>query len=261
MRVVSIQMSVVENDKGATIEKTIEKIRRVRDADLVILPELWNIGFMSFDRYVPEAEDKEGPTLTRLRSLAKELQFYLHTGSFVEVENGRHYNSSYLISPEGEILANYRKIHLFGYNSSETRILDRGDKVIVAETPLGNFGLATCYDLRFPELFRRMVEKGAEIILVCSAWPYPRLEHWIILNRVRAMENQCFLVSANSVGMNAGTQFVGHSMIVNPWGVVMASGGDEEVTLKTELDLEDLRDARERFPALADRLDWLNGSG
>jgi len=253
-------MSVLENDKARAIEKAIEKIRDAREADLVILPEMWNIGFMSFDYYLTEAEGKEGPTLTRMRKIAESLKVYLHTGSFVERVEGKHFNSSYLISPQGEILANYRKLHLFGYNSKESRILDRGDQITVVKTPLGNFGLATCYDLRFPELFRHMVEKGAEIFLVCSAWPYPRLEHWIMLNRVRALENQCFLVSANSVGMNRETQFVGHSMIVNPWGVIMSSGGDEEVILRADLDMKDLRGARERFPALVDRLDWLNHS-
>lgn len=128
----------------------------------------------------------------------------------------------------------------------------------VVNTPLGNFGLATCYDLRFPELFRRMVEKGAQVFLVCSAWPYPRLEHWIMLNRVRALENQCFLFSANSVGPNMGSVFVGHSMMVNPWGVILASGGDDEVILRTEVDLKEAESARTRFPALEDRLDWLS---
>ena len=257
MLVASIQIGVVENDKTTTIEKAVEKIRQARGADLIVLPEIWNIGFMSFDRYLPEAEDQNGPTLAQLRGLASEMEAYLHTGSFVENDGGKYYNSSYLISPNGEIIANYRKLHLFGYNSKEDQILSRGDTVVVAETSLANFGLATCYDLRFPELFRRMVEKGAEIFLVCSAWPYPRLEHWIMLNRVRALENQCFLVSANSVGLNMGTQFVGHSMMVDPWGVILASGGDEEVILQAEIDLHDMISARERFPALADRLDWL----
>jgi predicted amidohydrolase len=212
---------------------------------------------MSFDRYREESEGKGGFTLSRLRETAREVRAYLHSGSFVEEEAGKYYNSSYLISPQGEILANYRKLHLFGYNSKERQILSPGTSVVVARTPIGNLGLATCYDLRFPELFRRMVEKGAEVFLVCSAWPYPRLEHWIMLNRVRALENQCFLVSANSVGMNGGTQFVGHSMMVNPWGIILASGGDEEVILRSEIDLSEVKSARERFPALADRLDWL----
>jgi predicted amidohydrolase len=257
MKVASIQMSVVENDKNATLDKAIEGIRTAQGADLIVLPELWNIGFMSFDRYVPEAEDRNGPTLTALSHAARELNAHIHTGSFVEREGEKLFNSSYLLSPQGEILANYRKIHLFGYNSKETQILNPGHQVVVADTPLGKLGLATCYDLRFPELFRRMVDKGVELFLICSAWPYPRLEHWIMLNRVRALEDQCFLVSANSVGMNGGSQFAGHSMMVNPWGIILASAGDDEVVLRAEFDLSEVRSARERFPALADRQEWL----
>ena len=117
--------------------------------------------------------------------------------------------------------------------------------------------MATCYDLRFPELFRRMAELGAQLFLICSAWPYPRLEHWIIFNRARAIENQCFLVTANSVGPNHGATFVGHSMMVNPWGVILASGGDEEVTIASEIDINDVAATRARFSAYNDRVEWL----
>ena len=259
MKVASIQMSVVEGDKTATIDKAVENIRLCEGNNLVILPEIWNIGFMSFDRYLPEAEDSKGPTLIRLCEAAKEIGVYLHTGSFVEKKNGKYYNSSYLISPEGNVLANYFKVHLFGYNSRETQLLSPGDSIVTVRTPLGNIGLATCYDLRFPELFRRMVEQGVEIFLICSAWPYPRLEHWLMLNRVRALENQCFLISANSVGLNQGVQFVGHSMITDPWGTIIAGAGDKEVIIKSEIDLAELEAARQQFPALADRKEWLKG--
>lgn len=258
MRVASIQLATTSKNKLETIEKASENVRRCKDADLIILPEIWNIGFMSFDRYIPEAEDKNGPTLTAMRQLAMEVESYLHTGSFVEKEDGKYYNSSYLISPQGEVLANYRKIHLFGFDSQETQILTPGDKVVVADTPLGKIGMATCYDLRFPELFRLMVDQGAGLFLICSAWPYPRLEHWLLLNRTRALENQCFLVSSNSVGLNNGTLLVGHSAIVDPWGIIRNSGGDDEVILKAEFDMAELETARERFPALADRKNWLN---
>ena len=258
MRVASIQMSVVEGDKTATIEKACERIRQCQGADLIILPEIWNIGFMSFDRYHSEAEDKSGPTLTAMAAVAREAKAFVHTGSFVEKEDGHYFNSSYLLSPAGDILANYRKIHLFGYNSQETQLLSPGDKVSVVDTPLGKIGLATCFDLRFPELFRRMVEQGAVMFLVCSAWPYPRLEAWLMLNRVRALENQCYLVSSNSTGMNQGTQFVGHSMVVDPWGTILAGGGDKEITLKSDVDRSEVASAREQFPGLAGRVDWLN---
>ena len=258
MQIASVQIGVAEGDKAQNLDRAAEKVRQVRGVDLVVLPELWNIGFLSYDRYMSDAEGTDGPTLGMLMELAKEVGAYLHTGSFVEIDGDRYYNSSYLLSPQGEILANYRKLHLFGYQSREAQILSRGDKVVVADTPLGKLGMATCYDLRFPELFRRMVDLGAEVFLVCSAWPYPRLEHWLMLNRVRALENQSFLVSANSVGPSQGSVFMGHSMIVNPWGVIMASGGDEEVILRAELNVKEVTEARDRFPALADRLDWLN---
>lgn len=257
MRVASIQLSVVEGDKQQTIVKALENIKKVSDADLVILPEIWNVGFMSFDRYIPEAEDRDGPTLSALRQAARDHNIYLHSGSFVEREGDAYYNSSHLISPSGELLANYRKIHLFGHNSLETQKLTPGREVVVVDSPFGKIGMATCYDLRFPELFRQMAAKGAKLFLVCSAWPYPRLEHWIILNRARAIENQCFLVSSNSVGSNLGATFVGHSMMVNPWGVVLASGGDDDVILQSEINLEDVDDARSRFSGYNDRVDWL----
>jgi predicted amidohydrolase len=258
LRVASIQLAVSEEGKQSNLDHAAEQIRKIGDVDLIILPELWNIGFMSFDRYKEEAEERDGPTMDLLRQMAVEVDCHLHTGSFVEREGDSFFNSSYLLSPQGEILANYRKVHLFGYQSRETQILSPGDQLAVAETPLGTIGMATCYDLRFPEIFRRMVDMGTELFLVCSAWPYPRLEHWIMLNRVRAVENQAFLVSANSVGPNQGSTFVGHSMVVNPWGVIMASGGDEETTLVVDLDLEEVTRARDKFPALADRTDWLN---
>lgn len=258
MQIASIQMTTVDGDKIKTIEKAGEKVRSCRGADLIILPEIWNIGFMSFDRYVSEAEDRNGPTLSAMRDLAREVGSYLHTGSFVEKEGANCFNSSYLLSPQGEVLANYRKIHLFGFDSRETQILTPGEKIAVVETPIGTLGMATCYDLRFPEFFRRMIDQGVELFLVCSAWPYPRLEHWMLLNRTRALENQCFLVSSNAVGLNQGTLFVGHSAIVDPWGIIRQGGGDDEVILRAELDLAEVKTARKRFPALADRKDWLN---
>jgi predicted amidohydrolase len=258
MKVASIQLSVVEGDKDATLNKAEDAVKKCGDADLVILPEIWNLGFMSFDQYMDKAEDIDGPTPSLMKKLAREKGIFLHTGSFVEEEKGKYYNTSLLLSPEGEILAKYRKIHLFGYNSKETQILAPGEKVVVVDTPFGKIGMATCFDLRFPELFRAMVDKGAQFFLVCSAWPYPRVEPWIMLNRVRALENQCFLISANSAGINCGSQFVGHSMVLDPWGTVLAGAGDEEMIVRTEIDSEKVAQARETFPGLAGRKDFLN---
>ena len=212
---------------------------------------------MSFGQYVDKAENINGPTPTLMKKLAREKEIFLHTGSFVEKEKGNYYNTSLLLSPDGEILAKYRKIHLFGYNSKETQILSPGDKVVVVDTPFGKIGMATCFDLRFPELFRAMVDKGAQYFLVCSAWPYPRIEPWIMLNRVRALENQCFLISANSTGMNCGSQFAGHSMVIDPWGTILAGAGDEEMIIETDIDPAKVAQARETFPGLAGRKSFL----
>ncbi len=213
---------------------------------------------MNFNRYETDAQPLEGPLLNCLRDLAKALKIMLHTGSFVEKKGDHFYNTSVLVSPEGDILDVYRKIHLFGFQSRETQILTPGDTPVVVDTPFGGLGMATCFDLRFPELFRAMVDQGADLFLVCSAWPYPRLEPWILLNRVRALENQCYLVCANGCGMNNGIQLVGHTMVIDPWGTVLAGAGDGESIVTTSIELSESRAARETFPGLACRKAFLN---
>lgn len=254
MRVASIQLETIEGSKTKTLEHAGEMIRQCRGADLILLPELWNIGFMSFDRYREEAETEEGPTLGLLRSLARDLSCYLHTGSFVEKREERFYNSSFFLNPEGEILGHYWKVHLFTYQSEEGTILTRGTSITVIPTEFGNFGMATCYDLRFPEFFRRMLDQGAQFFLISSAWPYPRLEHWLLFNRTRALENLAFLISSNSAGINRGKRFVGHSLVVDPMGNVIAGSGDEECIVRAEVNQNTVLQARREFPALEDRV-------
>jgi predicted amidohydrolase len=253
-KVASIQLWMGEEDKSGRIERVESLLNRAGGADLVILPEIWNIGYFSFDLYSKESETLEGETARRMSQKAKELGFYLHAGSFVEQEDGKLFNTSLLFGPDGKLIARYRKIHLFGYGSQESQILSRGNEVTVAETPLGKIGMCTCYDLRFPELFRIMLNQGAELFLVASGWPYPRLEHWLMFNRIRAIENSAFLVSSNCTGKNRGVQFCGHSMIVDPWGTILASAGDEEFILRADIDLKKVSSVRSEFPAVKDRM-------
>jgi len=247
-------METGDESKSLKIERAEKLLDQAKGADLVILPEIWNIGYFSFDLYSKESEPVDGETAKRMSAKAREHSFYLHAGSFVEEREGRLYNTSLLFSPEGKLIGTYRKIHLFGYGSKESQILSRGSEVTVVETPLGKIGMSTCYDLRFPELFRAMLDKEAELFLVTSGWPYPRLEHWIMFNRIRAIENTAFLVSSNCVGINRGIQFCGHSMMVDPWGVILTSGGDEECILKTEIDMGKVAAVRGKFPAVSDRI-------
>jgi predicted amidohydrolase len=254
MRIASIQLKVIEESKDKSLEHASRMVRQCQGADLILLPELWNIGFMSFDRYREEAETQEGPTLTLLRFLARELCCYLHTGSFVEKRGDRFYNSSFLLNPNGEVLGSYQKIHLFTYQSKEAEILTPGTSITVISTALGNFGLATCYDLRFPEFFRKMIDRGAEFFLISSAWPTPRLEHWLLLNRTRALENLSYLISSNCVGINRGTLFAGHSLVVDPMGEIVAGSNDEECVVWGEVNRDIVLRARAEFPALGDRV-------
>lgn len=257
MKVSCIQMSAAANGKKSAIDKAAQRIRQCRGADLIVLPELWNIGFIGFDKYASEAETENGETMTVMKEMARETRAYLHTGSFVLQEGDDYYNACCLLSPDGEVLGSYRKIHLFSYNSPEKKLLAPGNRVSVIPTPLGNFGLAICFDLRFPELFRTMVDKGAEIFLICSAWPYPRLEHWLLFNRIRAVENQAILISANAGGQSRGVLFAGHSMIVDPWGVAMAACGDGEAIVTARVDAKMVHDARKEYPGLSSRTTWL----
>ena len=254
MKVVSIQMSVGDETKHQRIDRAEELLDQAKGADLVILPEIWNVGYFSFDRYEPEAETIQGITFQRMSSIAKQHNFFLHMGSFVETWRSKLFNTSVLIDPNGTTIGVYRKIHLFGYGSKESQILTRGNEVVVIETAFGKIGMSTCYDLRFPELFRSMVDKGAELFLVTSGWPYPRLEHWLMFNRIRAIENTAFLASSNCVGINRGFRFCGHSMVVDPWGVIVSSGGDEECVIKAEIDIRKVGTTRREFPALSDRV-------
>ncbi len=254
MKIASIQMKVGDERKSQRIERAEALLDQVKGSDLVILPEIWNIGYFSFDRYSEEAEALSGETAQRMAAKAKEHGFYLHAGSIVEKKNGKLFNTSLFLGPDGKLIATYQKIHLYGYGSQESQILSRGKEVVVVGTPWGKIGMATCYDLRFPEIFRAMLDKGAELFLVTSGWPYPRLEHWIMLNRVRAIENTAFLVSSNCVGINQGAQFCGHSMMIDPWGAILTSGGDEECLLKAEIDMRQVSAIRGKFPAVSDRI-------
>lgn len=253
MRIVSIQMEIGDRPKAENLARAEALIRRAAGADLILLPEIWNLGYFSFDRYAADAEPLDGETVTHLRGAARAANAYLFGGSFVERGARGLHNTSVLIDPTGELLGAYRKMHLFGYTSDEAKLLTPGEEVVTVNAPFGTVGLSTCYDLRFPELYRRQALAGAQLFLVASGWPYPRLEAWQVLNRARAIENQCFLASSNCVGINRRRQFCGHSLIVDPWGTALAGGGDEECLVAAEVDLAAVEEARLRFPAFTDR--------
>ncbi len=255
MLVTSIQLEIREEE---TKEERISRVEKILDGlkgtDLIILPEIWNIGFLAFEDYYRESEPLWGATAERMSHKAKELNAYLLAGSLIEKEGDHYYNTSLFFDGNGKLIGRYRKIHLFGYGSAETKLLKPGRELVTVPTELGVFGLSTCYDLRFPELYRCLLDQGAEYFLVTSAWPYPRLEHWTVLNQARAIENSAYLFSSNCCGVQKGTRYLGHSMLVDPWGTPLASAGMHEALVTAKVNRGEVQKIRTEFPPVRDRV-------
>jgi predicted amidohydrolase len=230
--------------------RVTDLVRAQAGADLVLLPELWPNGGFAYTDWEDSAQALDGPVVAALREAARDLGAVVHMGSFVERdEAGRLFNTSVLLGADGELLTTYRKVHLFGFGEGEPKLLTPGDGPVVHE----RLGLATCYDLRFPELFRALVDRDAEIVLMPAAWPAKRVHHWRLLAQARAVENQLYVVAGNTAGTHAGVPMGGHSMVVDPWGEVLAEAGEGEEVLVVDLDPHLVRTTRASFPVLADR--------
>lgn len=233
-------------------------------ANLVATPE--NTNFLgSHEAKAQQAESLDGPTCRRFSNLARRLGIHLLLGSFNERGNGdgRCYNASVLFDPSGQRLAFYRKIHLFDVDlSDEVRFVESatvqpGDTPCVVPSELGTFGLSICYDLRFPELYRKLVVSGAEILAVPSAFTCPTgRAHWLPLLQARAIENQCFVLAPAQVGEHpdsGGRKTYGHSVILDPWGDVLALIEDGPGVALAEIDLGRLQELRRSMPVLQHR--------
>jgi predicted amidohydrolase len=254
MRITAIQLEIRERSKRDRLNHVIQLVEEAPPSDLILLPEMWTCGFFSFEHYKETSEPQDGPTVERLRETAVQRRCFILMGSIVEREGRDLFNSTLLLDPQGNIVARYRKIHLFGYQSEERRLLKPGTEVVVAETPWGKAGLSTCYDLRFPEFYRKMADSGATFFLVVSAWPQARLEAWTLFNRVRAHENLAYLFSCNCAGLDHGHAYAGHSMFIDPLGKVVAEGGEEEVIVSADVDTSLVDSVREEFGFLNDRV-------
>jgi len=242
---------------------TAERLVRAAAADgagLVALPEKWNL-LAAGEELVAGAEALDGPSLTAARGWARELGIHLLAGSIAERRpEGKAFNTSVLIGPNGEDLATYRKIHMFDVDAGgvayrESAHEEPGDEIVTAPLAGTIVGLSVCYDLRFPELFRILAVRGARILNVPSAFTLATgRDHWEVLLRARAIENQAFVVAPNQVG-EAPPHFDsnGRSMIVDPWGVVLATAPDEECFVAAELDLSAQERVRQSLPSLANR--------
>jgi predicted amidohydrolase len=237
-------------------------VREQRGADLVVLPELWPMGAFAYEAFAEEAETVDGPTFAALAPAARDAGVFLHAGSIVEraprgagdAPDGEVlYNTSLVISPEGTLVRTYRKIHRFGFDKGEATLMSAGSEITTVAAAGAVLGLATCYDLRFPELFRGLVDAGADVLTVPAGWPARRSAHWTLLARARAVENQSYVLACGTAGTHAGVEQAGHSIVVDPWGEVLAEAGTEEEVLTVDLDIAKVARTREQFPALKDR--------
>lgn len=268
-----IQVSYGDDESMADrIERVADLVRAEAGQDLVVLPELWPVGGFDVKHWDERAQQipEPGPVeqtgrperavVEALSAAAREAGVTLHGGSTVErsaqpgPEGKDLWNTSMLFGPTGDLVATYRKMHRFGFDTGEARTIEAGADLVTA--PVGPFTahLATCFDLRFPEYFRAGLDAGADLLIIPAAWPMPRREHWRALLRARAIENQMPVVACNTAGTHAGDhEMGGASVIIDANGTVLAEAGDGQTVLRAVIDDEATAAQRESFPVLASR--------
>lgn len=260
--------AVVQLTSTGDVRRNLERVRKLvlaaagEGAELVALPE--NFAYLR----VPDADPVPkgpvpGPLSEEMSALAREAGCHLLLGALPEEAPGdaRYYNTSVMLAPDGAILAAYRKRHLFDVDLPDGQVLREsdnilaGDDIVCVDTPLARIGLSICYDLRFPEHYRALVDEGAEVLTVPSAFTVPTgRAHWHILLRARAIESQCFVLAPGQVGHHGGTRAsFGHSLVVDPWGEILAEVADDEGFACADLDPARLEEVRSRLPSLRHR--------
>jgi len=262
LRAAAVQLNSTD-DKERNLATAESLIREAAEAgaELVVLPEKFNLlGTPAAMR--AGAEPTDGPTIRRVGGLARDLDLWIVAGSIVEAMEGdeKLRNTSVLLDPDGEIAAIYRKIHMFDvevggvtYRESDTEA--PGDRIVLADAGGLSLGLAICYDLRFPEVFRILAVQGARTIALPSAFTlHTGKDHWEVLVRARAIENQVFMIAAGQIGKHPPDhESYGRSMIVDPWGITLAVAPDAECFIAADLDLAAQERMREKLPSLANR--------
>ena len=263
MRAAAVQLnSTADVDANIATADRLVRAAAAQGAELVALPEKWSV-LGTQEEMTSGAETLEGRCITWAREIAAELGLELVAGSIREHVPGqtKGANTSVHIGPDGEIRAVYRKLHMFdvevdGVIYEESRDEHPGDEVTVSDLGDGRqLGLSICYDVRFPELYRALAARGVEVITVPAAFTLATTrDHWEVLVRARAIENQCFVIAPNQIGTHApGQRSGGRSLIVDPWGLVLASAPDAETVIVADLDFENLNQIRRRIPALTHR--------
>ncbi len=256
------QMNVTTN-KLMNLQKAESMIRKAfldNGSDIVVLPEMFNCPY-DYNYFSKFSETSPGETSSMLSGIAKELNIYIIGGSIPEKDGDKIYNTSFVFGKNGKMIARHRKIHLFDINIKnsisfkESRFITPGEDITVFKTDICSIGLAICYDMRFPELIRKMTLMGADLIIVPAAFnTITGPAHWHITARVRALDNQVYFACASPARDTGSTyEAYGHSLIVDPWGSIITEAGKEETSLNAELDLREIERIRKELPLLKHR--------
>ncbi len=255
MQVCAIQFDIASGDPARNRSEVERFVRSAAGAhprpDVIILPEMWNTAY-SLDNIESLADVDGEPTRSMMSRLSSELAVNIVAGSIADSRGGKVYNTTYVFDRRGDVIAQYSKIHLFSL-MREGNYLEAGDTPVAVDIDGVCCGLIICYDLRFPELARSLAVAGAHVLFVPAQWPDPRLEHWRTLLIARAVENQMYVVGCNRVGTGEGACFPGHSMIVDPWGVIAAEAPGVQTVLTSDLDPAAVEAVRARLPVFKDR--------
>lgn len=228
-----------------------------RGSDIIVFPELWSTGYDLENAATHASRINEG-IFVDLIYLAQQYDMHILGSSLSLLGEGQYGNTAVLFNSNGEAVGVYSKTHLFRLMAEE-KYLTAGDALTICDTAWGKAGLAICYDLRFPELFRHYALAGAKMVFIPSEWPNPRLAHWQTLLRARAIENQMYIIACNRVGEAKGNSFFGHSCIIDPWGEIVIEGGAGEMLLTAVIDTAKVDEVRAQIPVFADRRPDLYG--
>lgn len=250
-----LQIDVAFGQPTKNRERVIACVEQLKQEkkkpDIVLLPELWDTGY-DLTRLAEIADDHGEQAKALLGKAAKELQAYVVGGSIAERRDGHFYNTTYAFDREGALIGQYSKAHLFGL-MDEDRYLTAGEGFGQYTIDGQTTGSVICYDIRFPEWIRTYALQGVKLLFVPAQWPHPRLDHWRQLLMARAIENQMYIVACNRVGFGGDSAFCGHSMVVDPWGEIVAEGMQQEEIVTAEIDFALVDEVRKRIPIFQDR--------
>lgn len=255
LRIALLQMDITIGQPEANFAKLKammeEAASREEKPDVIVFPEMWNTGYALTE--ITELADVNGErTKAFMRGFCLQHQINVIAGSIAEGRADGVYNTIYAFNRAGEEIGSYSKIHLFRLMDEE-KFLKEGDKIGRLRLEGTDAGMMICYDIRFPELSRKLATEGAKLLFVPAEWPNPRLHHWRTLLTARAIENQMFVVACNRTGQSGDTVFFGHSMVVDPWGEIIAEAGEEETIVYAEIDLSQADAVRRKIPVFEDR--------